>query len=130
MSHATPGSGRGKRLVIVESPFAGDVKQNLRYLRAALRDCLLRGEAPFASHAMYTQPGVLDDDNADDRKLGMEAGFAYRDAVDVSVVYTDLGITPGMSAGIEDSKVKGRTTEYRMLGPDWDSQPIYKTRWE
>lgn len=48
-------------LVIIESPYAGDVDRNLEYLRAAMRDCLKRGEAPFASHALYTQPGVLDD---------------------------------------------------------------------
>jgi hypothetical protein len=129
-AHAKPGDGRGKRLVIVESPFAGDVRRNLRYLRACLRDSLLRGEAPYASHAIYTQPGVLNDDDPEDRKLGMSAGFAYRDAVDVSIVYTDLGITPGMQAGIEDSAMKGRTTEYRSLGPDWEHQPVYKTRWE
>lgn len=46
------------RLVIIESPFAGDVVRNLRYLRACMRDCLRRGEAPYASHALYTQPGV------------------------------------------------------------------------
>ena len=39
------------RLVVVESPYAGDVEANLAYLRRAMRDCLLRGEAPFASHA-------------------------------------------------------------------------------
>lgn len=49
------------RRVIVESPYAGDIERNMRYLRACLADCLRRGEAPFASHAIYTQPGVLDD---------------------------------------------------------------------
>ena len=48
--------------VIIESPFAGDVDRNLRYARAAMRDCLLRGESPYASHLLYTQPGVLNDD--------------------------------------------------------------------
>ena len=33
--------------VIIESPYAGDVEKNLRYLRAAMHDCLMRGEAPF-----------------------------------------------------------------------------------
>lgn len=41
------------KLVVIESPYAGDVERNLRYVRAAMRDCLLRGEAPFASHALY-----------------------------------------------------------------------------
>lgn len=63
--------------VVVESPYAGDVERNLRYLRAALRDCLLRGEAPYASHAIYTQPGVLDDDIPSERTRGIHAGLAW-----------------------------------------------------
>src|SRR5690606_40243334 len=55
-----------RRLVIVESPYAAkeffDRVRNQDYARAALRDSLLRGEAPFASHLLYTQAGVLDDD--------------------------------------------------------------------
>ena len=38
------------KLVIMESPFAGAVQQNVHYARLCLRDCLLRGEAPIASH--------------------------------------------------------------------------------
>ena len=34
------------RLVVLESPYAGDVARNVRYARACLRDSLLRGEAP------------------------------------------------------------------------------------
>ena len=49
------------RRVILESPYAGDIERNVAYARAAMRDSLLRGEAPIASHLLYTQPGVLDD---------------------------------------------------------------------
>ena len=34
------------RLVVVESPFAGDVEKNIEYARMCLRDCFLRGAAP------------------------------------------------------------------------------------
>lgn len=78
--------------VILESPFAGDIEKNLAYARAAMRDCLLRGEAPFASHALYTQPGVLSDADPAERAHGIAAGFAWREAVRCkTVVYTDLG---------------------------------------
>lgn len=40
-------------LVLLESPYAGYVERNLAYARACARDCLLRGEAPFASHLLY-----------------------------------------------------------------------------
>ena len=33
------------RLVILESPYAGDIERNVAYARACLRDSLLRGEA-------------------------------------------------------------------------------------
>ena len=49
-------------LVVLESPFAGNVEMNIHYARACMADCLARGEAPFASHLLYTQPGILDDD--------------------------------------------------------------------
>lgn len=107
------------RRVVIESPYAGKVETNLRYLRAAMADCLRRGEAPFASHGLYTQPGMLDDDKPDERKLGIEAGFAWRSVADATIVYADLGITPGMAAGIEHAERDGRTVEYRRLGGEW-----------
>lgn len=108
------------RRVIIESPYAGDVDLNLRYLRAAMTDCLGRGEAPFASHGLYTQPGVLDDLRPDERTLGIKAGFAWRDVADVTLVYADLGVTTGMEAGIDDARVKGREVQFRELGKDWE----------
>lgn len=104
--------------VIIESPYAGDVEKNLRYLRAAMCDCLHRGEAPFASHALYTQAGVLDDNDPAERALGIDAGFAWRQVADETVVYQDLGISGGMQAGIDDSIRKGIPVTYRNL-KDW-----------
>lgn len=107
------------RKVVIESPYAANglftVEQNVTYLRKCLRDCLLRGEAPYASHALYTQPGVLNDDIPQEREHGIQAGFAFREVVDCTVVYTDLGITKGMQYGIDDATQKGRPIEYRSL---------------
>jgi hypothetical protein len=107
------------RRVVIESPFAGDVERNLRYLRACMADCLRRGEAPFASHGLYTQPGVLDDGKPEERSLGILAGFAWRDVADLTVVYADCGITPGMEAGVADAEMKKRPVEIRSLGGAW-----------
>lgn len=103
------------RLVLLESPYAGDVAGNLTYARAAMADCLSRGEAPFASHLLYTQPGVLDDTNPRQRALGIKAGLAWGDRADATVVYTDRGITSGMADGIDRARRAGRTVEYRSL---------------
>lgn len=104
--------------VIVESPYAGDTDRNLRYLRAAMRECLLNGEAPYASHALYTQPGVLDDNDPVERRLGIIAGLAWGRFAFKTVVYQDLGISRGMQTGIDDAKQHGRNVERRLLS-DW-----------
>lgn len=109
------------RKVIIESPFAGNVEENLAYLRACMRDCLMRGEAPFASHALYTQEGVLDDNKPDERKLGIDAGLHWGTMAEATVVYTDLGISKGMRYGIDHAKAAGRTIELRSL-KSWEGK--------
>jgi hypothetical protein len=104
------------RLVVIESPYAGDIERNTAYARACMADCLARGEAPYASHLLYTQPGVLDDDDPDERALGMAAGFSWRAACSVTIVYTDLGISDGMRAGIASAIEHGHIITYRNLG--------------
>lgn len=107
------------KLVVIESPFSGDVERNLKYVRACMADCFRRGEAPFASHALYTQPGVLDDNIPEERKLGMVAGFEWGDLAQLTVVYEDLGYSHGMHEGIDRAKKAGREIEVRRLGDDW-----------
>lgn len=109
-------------LVLVESPYAGDVARNLAYLRACLRDCFERGEYPFASHAIYTQPGVLDDAVPTERRLGIEAGHAWGARADLVVVYTDLGTSDGMAEGIRRAHAAGIRVEYRELGAPWSGK--------
>jgi hypothetical protein len=104
-----------KSLVLIESPFAGDVKKNIRYARACMRDALIRGEYPFVMHLLYTQDGILNDDIPSERNLGIEAGLAWGKFADKTIVYTDLGITPGMEKGIQRAKEEGREIEFRQL---------------
>lgn len=131
------------RRVIIESPYQGNIELNLRYLRACMADCIRRGEAPFASHGLYTQPGVLRDGVPEERMAGIHAGFAWRGAADATVVYTDLGTSTGMGYGIKAAKqliaeraqqhvMIGHVIEYRTL-PDfdmWCGDPAFEThRW-
>ena len=85
--------------VIVESPFAGGF-QNVKYSRECIRDCLDRGESPFASHLLYTQKGILDDKVAEERKRGIDAANGWLEVADYVVVYMDLGVTRGMLIGV------------------------------
>jgi len=101
--------------VVIESPYAGDVERNVAYARACVRDSLSRGEAPFASHLIYTQPGVYDDNVPAQRARGIEAGLAYHRVCDRVVFYMDLGWSRGMLAAHEAAFAAGRVLEYRLL---------------
>lgn len=89
------------RLVVLESPYAGDIKRNLKYARACIRHSLSLGEAPIASHLLYTQPGILKDDVPEERKWGIAAGLAWLSVAHAHVFYIDLGWSNGMRAAYE-----------------------------
>lgn len=119
------------RRVIVESPFGNPdpalVERNKRYLRACMRDCLLRGESPYASHGLYTQEGVLDDNVPEERELGIQAGFAWRPMTEATIFYTDLGMSRGMIKGMQDALKQIENdpdfrVEFRTLGGEWAEQ--------
>lgn len=105
--------------VVIESPLGAptrdEIEANKDYARACVRDCLRRGEAPYASHLFFDQKGILDDTVPDERALGIQAGFAWGDAAEKTVVYTDRGISKGMLLGIARSMDMGRPVEYRTL---------------
>ena len=109
------------KLVILESPYAGDIERNVRYARACLRDCLTREEAPIASHLLYTQEGVLDDDDPYERNMGIEAGLAWTKVAEKTVVYMDLGISRGMQGAIDRAQEENRPLDYRSLD-GWTGQ--------
>lgn len=119
------------RPVIIESPFAGPttavIDLHREYLRACMRDALLRGEAPYASHGLYTQPGVLKDTDPAEREHGIQAGYAVGDALIKANPHTrvavcvDLGLSGGMQAARERySDLFGESVIVRRsLGGDW-----------
>lgn len=115
-----------KKFVLMESPFRGNnyssVGLNVDYGRSCLHDCLLRREAPFASHLLYTLPRVLNDKISEERKLGMEAGWEIGKRADLSAVYVDLinvwdhfeGVAKGVVRAIQER----RPVEFRNLPDD------------
>lgn len=109
-------------LVVIESPYnsnLGDqgISSNVNYARKAMRDCLIRGEYPLASHLLYTQPGILRDEIPVERALGIEAGLHWGQFAAKTVVYQDYGISGGMQIGIDRASAQGRPIEYRILHP-------------
>ena len=106
------------RLVIIESPYAGEIVRNITYARRAVRDSLMRGEAPSASHLLYTQPDILDDNIPEERRLGIEAGLAWRSVSEASIIYADYGISTGMEYGAKAAVEAGKPVEIRYIGPN------------
>lgn len=107
------------RLVVIESPFAAgrgfSVEENIAYARRCMADCLGRGEAPIASHLLYTQESVLDDSVPEERKLGIEAGLRWATKAEVSIFYIDHGWSVGMLAAFARADHEGRPVEIRGL---------------
>ena len=109
--------------VVIESPYSGDLQRNVEYALRAMQDCLKRGEAPFASHLLYTQVpkvGYVHDDNPTHvlvgRIGGISAGLAWAARADKTVVYADYGISQGMQMGIDHATSLLREVEFRLIG--------------
>lgn len=121
-SHSLLESHKDKEMkkVIIESRFSSSTVEGLvknkKFTLACMRDCFMRGEAPYASHVIYAQTHILDDFIAHERAIGMHAGFLWGDLGELTVVYTDLGISTGMQMGIDHAVGMGRQVEYRELG--------------
>ena len=101
------------KLVVLESPYAGDTEANVAYAERCLIDSLVRGEAPIAGHMLYTQ--ALNDDVSTDRDLGIAAHMAWIRRADKLVVYRDNGVTDGMAKAIKHAMIIGMEIEYREI---------------
>lgn len=115
--------------VFILSPFKGtetnNFADNISYAVSATHDCLEKGEAPFASHILYTcgfdedNNITFNDDTIETDSIGrawsIRAGLDWLDVSDKVVVYTDKGITEGMYQGIAHAKRNNKPIEYRSL---------------
>ena len=102
------------RLVVLESPFKGDIERNKAYLDECIHDCIINHkDSPFASHKLYTDS--LDDGDEVERDIGIKCGLAWGEWAQAVVVYTDYGISDGMKTGIAHYESMGIPVEYREL---------------
>lgn len=100
-------------LVVVLSPYAGDVEENVTYARACMRKSLERGEHPYAVHLLM--PQVLDDEVAEQRERGKWVGWSWMAHADLVAVYTDRGISPGMMQDIEEASRLKKPIVFRSI---------------
>lgn len=100
--------------VIIESPYKGDMEKNKEYLQECIRHSLSLGEAPFASHRMYTD--ALDDNNSSERLQGIDAGFTWmKCGAKLIVFYIDRGMSGGMHAALDYAINLGLPVVFRRI---------------
>jgi len=97
------------RRVIIESPYTGDAETHKTYARRCIRDSLQRGETPIASHLLFTQHGILDDNIIEEREWGINAIHSWIEVADAVIFYTDYGVGKGMASALERSIQEKRT---------------------
>lgn len=97
------------RFVILEVPD----REDLRFLKFCIADCLARYEAPFVLER-YAQALVT----KRDVPKALQAAIEIASRADATIVYTNFGITPAMNNGIRAAEEAGRPIEYRVL-KDW-----------
>jgi hypothetical protein len=122
--------------IVIESPFRPSdddvrryadrytrselLRQNLVYARLALLDALGRGEAPLASHLLYTQVWAETDEL---RAAGIKAGIEWAHRTDRVVLYTDLGVSRGMQLAADNAQLIRVTLERRTLFQNAERDP-------
>ena len=103
------------KLVILESPYSGDIERNIEYARKCVKDSLLRGESPIASHLLYTQKDILNDTIPEERMLGINAGLAWKRVAELQVFYLDYGWSDGMRYAYHYALEHNIPIEERMI---------------
>jgi len=80
-----------------------------------VRDSLSRGEAPIASHLLYTQEGILKDEIPEERQWGIDAGLAWKEVAEKHVFYVDYGYSRGMEYAKQYATNNDIPTEERTI---------------
>lgn len=118
-----------KTTAIIETPFKSDDivlrNENILYTNLVSRVLMKQGTSPLFFHTLYTQH--LDDDNKEERSLGLEMSFMHHSHVDKKIVAVDRGISQGMRLGIMDAQSKGIPIEYTSLDPELNDKLIGKS---
>lgn len=103
------------RKVAIKSPYSGNIRENLAYLNACIKDALYRGEAPFAAHKLFLD--IAKEDPYENRAWE-EAALDWEMQADYILVYTDFGVTAEMKRAISYYESRGRQIIYRTLSMD------------
>lgn len=98
-------------VVMIESPYSGDIDRNVRYLQLAMADAMLNhNECPYASHigmTMHARASKYYCSDYDEkwnlltREQAIRLSHNIRHRCDFTVFYVDRGWSTGMKAALE-----------------------------
>lgn len=95
-------------LVYICSPFAGEVKKNIRKARLYSRLAVKRGYLPITPHLLF--PQFLNDRDEFERKLGMKMGLVLM--LKCREVWVFGQPSAGMNTEIKRALIKGMPVRY------------------
>ena len=98
-----------RTLVFICSPYAGDTRHNTRKARDYSRFAVAQHAIPLAPHLLF--PQFLDDDNSDQRRLGIFMGMVLMSKCREVWVF-GRNITRGMAAEIDRAEKRGIPIRY------------------
>ena len=91
---------KNRRKVYVASRYAGDVEKNVALAISYCRRVMDAGYMPVASHLLY--PQILNDNDPDERELGLLFGLALLRMCDEVWVFGE--VSEGMAMEIEEAR--------------------------
>lgn len=109
LKNTAAGEKAWRPCVLICSPFTGDILHNTEAVRRYMRFAVCRGVIPFAPHLLY--PQVLDDDNPEERTLGMFFGLVWLGKCHELWVFGNQ-ISAGMGKEITAAKKRCMTIRY------------------
>lgn len=106
------------KLIFIASPYAGDIEKNIEYAKEACRYVLNEGNAFFCPHLLY--PQILDDNNLEERKLGIDMGKEFLLKCDELWAFGNQ-ISSGMFEEIEFARERGIPVK-RVMEIDFENK--------
>ena len=91
---------KNRRKIYVASKYAGDVERNTAFAVNCCRRVIKDGCMPIASHLLY--PQVLDDNNPDEREMGLMFGLALLAVCDEVWVFGE--VSSGVAREVAEAK--------------------------
>ena len=97
---------KNRRKIYVASKYAGDVERNTAFAVNCCRRVIDEGCMPIASHLLY--PQMLDDNNPDEREMGLMFGLALLAVCDEIWVFGEV------SAGVVREVAEAKRLKKRI----------------